>query len=132
MSEQGSREVFSPLESIGGTTTIGDAVVSQIAGMAVGEVEGVRPGGSATRSMLGRARDSSEKTRGVSVEIGKTGTAVDLKIGVEYGADLLELTDKVRERIVNRVENLVGLAVTEVNVTVTDIIFPDRDEQHGS
>lgn len=132
MSEQGGQEVFSPLESAGGTTTIGDAVVSQIAGMAVGEVEGVRTGGSATRSMLGRARDSSGKTHGVSVEVGKTGTAVDLKVSVEYGADLLELTAKARERVVNRVENLVGLAVTEVNVTVTDIIFPDRDDQHGS
>lgn len=130
MSEQGRQRVFSPLESAGGTTTIKDAVVSRIAGMAAEEVDGVRPGGAAARragGLLERTRVSSGTTPGVSVEVGQTEVAVDLKLGVRYGADLRELTGKVRERVVNRIENLVGLAVTEVNVTITDIVFPDQE-----
>ena len=133
MSGRGAR-TFSPLESAGGTTTIADAVVSQIAGMAAGEVEGVRLGGSASRragGKLDRVKGSSGKVRGVSVEVGRTEVAVDLKMGVEFGADLPDLTRGVREKVVNRIENLVGLAVTEVNVTITDIIFFEQEEQGG-
>jgi hypothetical protein len=64
MSEEGGQEVYSPLESAGGTTTIAKTVVSQIVGIAAGEVEGVYLGGSAARragGMLDRAKSSSEK-----------------------------------------------------------------------
>jgi uncharacterized alkaline shock family protein YloU len=130
MSEQDGRRAFSPLESEGGTTTISDTVVSRVVSMAAEEVEGVRPGGEASRGanrMLNRAPGSSGTAPGVSVQVGKTEVAVDLQMGVRYGDDLPDLTRKVREKIVNRIENIVGLAVKEVNVIVTDIIFPDRE-----
>ena len=145
MAEQDEQEIFSPLESVGGTTTIADTVVSQIAGIAAGEVEEVRLGGSGSRragEMFGRAkssigRGSSEesslnRSRGVSVEMGRSEVAVDLKIGFEYGIDLPDLAGKVREKVVNRIENLVGLAVREVNLTVTDIVFPDEDQEQST
>ena len=145
MSERGGREVFSPLESAGGKTTIAEAVVSQIASIAVGEVEDVHPGGSAARragGMVGRTKNSLgkgsseksslEKSRGVSVEVGQTEVAVDLKMGLEYGADFPGKIRQVREKVVNRIENLVGLAVTEVNTTITNVILPDQEEQGRS
>lgn len=134
MSEQDERRVYSPLESEGGTTTISDAVVSRIVSMAAEEVEGVRPGGGASRGVsrvIGRAPGSSGTAPGVSVQVGKTEVAVDLRLGIRHGADLPDLTRQVREKVVNRVENLVGLAVKEVNVTVTDIVFPDQEERGG-
>ena len=135
MSEKGRREVYSPLESAGGTTTIAETVVSQIAGMAAGEVEGIYLGGSASRrasGLLDRAKSSSNntretgKSRGVSAKVGSTEAALDLKMGIEEAVDLPELTAKVREKVVNRIENLVGLAVTEVNLTITDITSPEE------
>ena len=145
MTERGEQEIFSPLESVGGTTTIADTVVSQIAGIAAGEVEELRLGGSRSRragEVFGRAKDSvgrssSEesslnRSRGVSVEVGQFEVAVDLKVGFEYGVDLSDLAGKVREKVVNRIENLVGLAVTEVNLIVTDIVFPDDDQGQSS
>ncbi len=138
MSEKGGREVYSPLESAGGTTTIAETVVSQIAGMAAGEVEGIYLGGSASRraaGLLDRANNSSNdtretgKSRGVSAKVGSTEVALDLKMGIEEGEDLPELTAKVREKVVNRIENLVGLAVTEVNLTITDITSTEEGEQ---
>jgi uncharacterized alkaline shock family protein YloU len=35
----------------------------------------------------------------------------------------------VRRNIINRVENLVGLRVTEVNITVNDVFFPEQEQQ---
>ena len=132
MSERDDREVFSPLESAGGTTTIADTVVSQIAGIAAGEVEDVRPAGSSSRrkgGLFGRSKEQPGKTPNVSAEVGRTTVTVHLTVGYRYGAKLPEVAERIRERVVNRVENLVGLAVTEVNLSVTGIVFPEQEEQ---
>lgn len=132
MTEQEDRQrLDSPLESERGITTIGDDVVSKLAGMAVGEVEGVRTGGSASRTtggLLESITGSDSQKRGVSVEVGRVETAVDVTVGIEYGGNILDLVRRVRERITERVESLTGLRVTELNVTVSDIIFPDGEE----
>lgn len=125
------RQVNSPLVSERGSTEIKDSVVSKIAGIAAGEVEGVRMGGSASRAaegLLGSVTGSQGQTRGVSAEVGRVEAAIDLTMGVEYGRNILELVGRVRARITEQVENLTGLRLTELNVTVSDIIFPDQEE----
>jgi hypothetical protein len=47
------RQQENPLQSERGATTIGDAVVAKIVGIAAQEVEGVQPGGGAARAMGG-------------------------------------------------------------------------------
>src|SRR3954470_12332217 len=135
MTEREDRQRFdSPLESERGVTTVSDSVVSRLAGMAAGEVEGVRMGGSVSRSaggILESITGSDSQKRGVSVEVGRVETAVDLTIGIEYGSNILELVGRVRDRVTERVESLTGLTVTELNVTVSDVIFPDGEEGEG-
>lgn len=126
----GPQRLDSPLESERGSTTIGDSVVSRIAGMAAGEVEGVRMGGSASRAaggILESVTGSDSQRRGVSVEVGRVEAAIDLTVGVEYGRNILEVVGRVRDRITQRVESLTGLQITELNVTVSDIIFPNEE-----
>jgi uncharacterized alkaline shock family protein YloU len=140
MSEQGSRrsrqQQSSPLQSERGNTTISGAVVSQVAGIAAQEVEGVQMGGGAAAAVGGFLQSVTGGTgyaRGVSVEVGEEETAVDLIMAVEYGKSIPQITEAVRRNVINRVENLVGLRVTEVNVTVADVQFreerPMLDEQ---
>ncbi len=120
----------SPLETERGSTDIEDGVVSKIAGMAAREVEGVRMGGSASRTageILGGLTGSQDLSRGVSVEVGRIEAAIDLTMAVEYGRDLLQLAEQVRDRITERVETLTGLQVTELNVTIDDVIFPKEE-----
>ncbi|MCA1718837.1 MAG: Asp23/Gls24 family envelope stress response protein [Actinobacteria bacterium] len=129
MSEQDQQQYDSPLVSERGRTIISDTVVSTIAGGAAQEVEGVHMGGSASRAaggILGSITGSESQTRGVSVEIGTVEAAVDLTMGIEYGRDILPTVDEVRRRISDRVQNMTGLRVTELNVTISDIIFPER------
>jgi uncharacterized alkaline shock family protein YloU len=130
MSEQDRQQRRrSPLESERGSTNIKDSVVSRIAGMAAGEVEGIRMGGSASRAATGvleGVMGSQSQTRGVSVEVGRIEAAIDVKIGVEYGRNMLLLAERVRNRITERVENLTGLQVAELNVTVNDVIFREE------
>lgn len=126
-----------PLQTEKGNTTIQDSVVSQIAGIAAGEVEGVRMGGGGAASqavsgLLGNIPGVSggqSKSSGISVEVGQEQAALDLTCSVEYGKSIPQLSEAVRRNVINRVENLVGLKVTEVNIDVSNIYFPQEEEQ---
>lgn len=134
MSESDQQRTGSPLESERGNTNISSQVVSQIAGMAANEVAGVHMGGGASRAtggLLGNLTGSSNQTLGVSVEVGRTETAIELTMGVDYGRNILEALEEVRTKIKDRVESMTGLRITELNATINDIVFPDEDEDGG-
>jgi uncharacterized alkaline shock family protein YloU len=138
MTEQGnSREQRSPLISDRGRTTIADTVVQQVAGVAAQEVEKVQMGGgtsaavggflqSVTGAVTGSSSGGGNYARGVSVEVGEEEAAIDLTMAIEYGYSIPQLTDAARRNVINRVENLLGLRVTEVNITVNDVQVPEE------
>ena len=117
-----------------GTTTIADAVVQKIAGLAAREVRGVHNlGGNATRA-FGAFRDripgaSASVGQGVSVEVGETQTAVDLELVVEYGVSIAELARAVRRNVITAMEQMTGLEVVEVNINVNDVFIEEDEEQ---
>jgi uncharacterized alkaline shock family protein YloU len=118
MSESEEQRGGSPLLSERGVTTISDTVVSQVAGMAAQEVEGVHMGGGTSRTasgVLGSITGSESKTGGISVEVGRTEAAIDLKMGIEYNKNILQTVEEVRRRI------------KELNATITDITFPEQE-----
>jgi uncharacterized alkaline shock family protein YloU len=126
MSEQSS-----PLQTERGSTTISDSVVSKIAGIAAQEVDGIRMGSGASQAVggiLGSITGGSQ-TQGVSVEVGQEEAALDLTLTAEYGKSIPQLAEAVRRNVINRVENLVGLRVTEVNVTVSNVFFPQQEAE---
>jgi uncharacterized alkaline shock family protein YloU len=128
MSEQGSS---SPLQTERGSTSISDSVVSKIAGIAAQEVEGIRMGGGATQAVGGflGSITGGTQTQGVSVEVGQEEAALDLTLTTEYGKSIPQLAEAVRQNVINRVESLVGLRVTEVNVTVSNVFFPQEEAE---
>lgn len=127
----------SPLQTERGGTKIEDSVVSRIAGIAAQEVEGVRMGGGTSQAIGGLlssvtgggSSSGGSQSRGVSVEVGEVEAAVDVTLTVEYGKAIPQVADAVRRNIINRVENLVGLKVTEVNVAVNDVFFPQQEQE---
>ena len=123
-----------PLQSDRGSTSIQDSVVSKVAGIAAQEVEGIRMGGGASQAASGligsiTGNSGGGQTRGVTVEVGDEEAAVDLSMTTEYGKSIPQLSEAVRRNVVNRIENLVGLKVTEVNITVSNIFFPQEEQQ---
>jgi uncharacterized alkaline shock family protein YloU len=132
-----SERTSSPLKTERGSTTISNAVVSQVAGIAAQEVEGVQMGGGAAAAVggflqnvsgtvTGSSAGGGNYTRGVSVEVGEEETAIDLTMAVEYGKSVPQISEAVRRNVTNRVESLVGLRVTEVNITVSDVQFREE------
>ena len=124
----------SPLKTERGNTTIQDGVVSKVAGLAAREVEGVRMGGSASQTVGSIVSavpgvGGGSQSQCVSVEVGEIEAAVDLTVTVEYGRSIPQTAEAVRDNVIRRVENLVGLGVTEVNIAVSDVFFPQQEQQ---
>jgi len=133
MSEERSQQ-GSPLQTERGTTSISDSVVSKIAGIASQEVDGVRMGSGGSQAVSGiigsiTGGSSGSQTQGVSVEVGQEEAALDLTLTAEYGKSIPQLAEAVRRNVANRVESLVGLRVTEVNITVSNIFFPQQEAE---
>ena len=131
MSEQSSG---SPLQTERGSTSISDSVVSKIAGIAAQEVDGIRMGSGGSQAVSGiigsiTGGGSGSQTQGVSVEVGQEEAAIDLTLTAEYGKSIPQLAEAVRRNVANRVESLVGLRVTEVNITVSNIFFPQQEAE---
>nr|WP_243399622.1 Asp23/Gls24 family envelope stress response protein [Arthrobacter glacialis] len=113
-----------------GTTTVADGVVAKVAGIAAQDIPGVFALGGGAARALGSLREAvgqKDLTQGVSVEVGQTQVAVDVTIVVEYPHPLQKVADAVRDAIYSAVEDVVGMEVTEVNVSITDIHI-DADE----
>lgn len=107
-----------------GKTTIEDGVVAKVVGIATRDVDGVYALGGGAARAIGAIRDAvgnTDLTQGVSVEVGEKQVAVDITMVVEYPKPLKGVADEVRSAVYSAVEELVGLDVVEVNITVSDI-----------
>ena len=108
----------------------------RIVSIATQEVEGVHLSHGGTRipgdtsptvgEFFGSVTGGPGRPRGVSVEVGETQAAVDLTVTVPYGRSIPELTQRLRNTAVRRIETLTGLEVTEVNITVRDVFIPQQ------
>ncbi len=114
-----------------GKTVIANEVVEKIAGIAAREVPGVYDlGGDAARlfsSVRERLHLGEESAaQGVSVRLeGKT-AEIEVVIVIEFGFVVYSVTEKVREKVISSVENLLGLEVLAVDVTVDDVHIDDQ------
>ncbi len=116
------------LETERGNTRIADGVVTKIAALAAREIPGVHEMGKGFARAMGglRARvpgqqTEDQTTQGVSVEVGERQAAIDLDIVTYYGQSIVEVTEAVRRNVIERIEGMTGLQVTEVNIMVDDL-----------
>ena len=120
-----------------GKTTIADAVVAKIAGIATREVSGVHTLGGGTARAVGALRERipggrTNHSQGVAVEVGERQAAVDIQLVAEYGVSIADLSAGIRRNVISAVERMTALEVTEVNIEVQDVYLPSDDEQDES
>ena len=117
-----------------GTTVISDVVVAKIAGLALRDVAGIHAVGGGAARAFGAIRDAISSTdhgQGVSVEVDENQVAVALSIVAGYPVPLQQVAEDARTAIIEAIETLVGLQVTEVNVTINDVHLPDEADGTG-
>ena len=104
-----------------GSVQIADEVVAMIASLAATAVDGVSAMGvNITNELMSRV-GVKNLTRGVKVEVIGSSVKVELVVLLEYGYNIPATSQKVQERVKNAIENMTGLAVTDVNIRIAGV-----------
>ncbi len=101
-----------------GALTIAEQAVQRLAAHALREVDDV--GGAAGR-VLGVSLGAEDPDRSAKVTAHVTGGEVtlDVRLSIAYPASVTRTTERARRHLERRTEELTGLTVTRVDITVT-------------
>ena len=119
-----------------GKTTIANGVVAKVVGIAAREIDGVKDvvnigAGASIAGLATRVTGGDKHAQGVSVEVGEREAAASINIVVIYGVSIPQVAEAVRRNIISRVEAMTGLTVIAVDITVTDLYFPEEETEHS-
>ena len=104
-----------------GEVKIADEVVAIIAGLAAMEVDGVASmSGNATRELISKLGMKS-LSKGVKVDVLEGIVTVSLKLNLKYGYNVMDICQKVQEKVKAAIENMTGLEVSDVNVAIAGV-----------
>ena len=104
-----------------GTVQIADEVVAIIAGLAATEVGGVASmNGNITNELVGKLGMKS-LSKGVKVDVLDNVVCVDLNLNLEYGYNIPEICQTVQEKVKTAIENMTGLQVSDVNISIASV-----------
>lgn len=108
--------------------SVNTEVLGKIAAIAAKEIDGVA--GLAKRSIdLKGAIKSGNPFTGVKVESVNGALKLNVYICVEEGAVVKDVAEKVQASVKDRIQTMVGSAVTQVNVNVADVEFESEDTE---
>ncbi|MGN9134851.1 Asp23/Gls24 family envelope stress response protein [Clostridium sp. HCP1S3_B4] len=124
-------EELNDIEKNGGVVKISDEVISVIAGIAAGEIEGITVCAQGVTNNITnkifKGKKIPEKATKVQLEGDKAN--IDLSVAVEYGTKIKEAVEKVQENVKLTVEAMTGLVVGSVNVFVSDIYLKEKEKK---
>ena len=104
-----------------GEVQIADEVVAIIAGIAAMEVDGVSSmAGNATRELISKL-GMKTLSKGVKVDVLEGIVTVTLALNLKFGSNIKETTMAVQEKVKAAIENMTGLEVTELKITVAGV-----------
>jgi uncharacterized alkaline shock family protein YloU len=116
-----------------GATTIKDSVIGKVASLAVQEIPGVHALGSTPLRAIGAIVESiniADVNPGITIELGDDGVTVQIVLVAAYPVPLTALADTVRAKVTQAIEGLVGMTVSAVNVTITDIYVAEEPDDN--
>lgn len=109
-------------DQIRGELTYDDKVVQKIIGNAIEKIDGLLDvNGGFFANIADKLVNTDNVTSGIKTEVGEKQVAVDMDVVIEYGRDIPEIADKVKQVIHDEVAKMTHLEVIEVNINVVDI-----------
>ena len=113
-----------------GSVKFEDKAIQQIIAQAINDIDGLLAvDGGVFSNTAEKLVNVDNERAGIKTEVGKKQVAVDLKIVAEYGKDIEEVYNKIKELIQKEVHNATHLDVIEVNVDVTDVKTAEQFEK---
>lgn len=109
-----------------GQIQIADDVIASIAGTAALEAEGISSLAGGTAFMSKLSKKSSQ--RGVAIAVEGREVCVDLNVNVLHGCKIQSAARQAQAKVKDAIENMTGLNVCCVNITVSGIEFEKNQE----
>ena len=107
-----------------GTVQIADDVIAMIASLAATEIDGVTSlSGNITNEKMSKVA-VKKLIRGVRVTTKDNAVTIDLAIVMEYGYNIPETCKKVQDKVLNSIETMTGLTVSDVNIRIASVHMP--------
>lgn len=107
-----------------GEVKIADEVVASIAAFATMDVEGVASMGGTTKEM-GRL-SMKTPSKGVKIDVLEGIVTVTLTLNLLYGYSLVEVSNRIQEKVKTSIESMTGLTVADVNIRVVGVKVPEE------
>lgn len=109
-----------------GQVQIADEVVAIIAGLAATEVEGVASmAGNITNELVSKL-GMKNLSKGIKVSVEDGEVTVDVALNIDYGYSVPKTSRKVQEKVKASVENMTGLTVADVNISIASVCMEKR------
>lgn len=96
-----------------------EQVIAKIVATTIKSVEGIATvkNTGAFSGIVGRGSNE-----GINIEVGETEVAVDLRLVLEFGKNAREIYEQLRMAIEEKVMEMTGLKVVEVNAKIVDVL----------
>lgn len=107
-----------------GNLKISRDVICTIAKYAAMETEGVASLASFTANLKGWLL-KKQSAKPISIDLTDDVARIAIHINVKAGVKIPELAEKIQISVKEAVQNMTGIAVSQVNIEVADIIFED-------
>lgn len=114
-----------------GVIKISEDVVAILADKAVREVEGIAGMSGSLADSFAVVIGRKVSTKGIAVDIKENDVVIHLHTVVKYGVRIPEVAWKAQEAVKTTVENMTGLNVLKVNISVEGVEF-EKTEQAQS
>ncbi len=111
-----------------GVIKISEDVVAILADKAVREVEGIAGMSGSLADSFAVVIGRKVSTKGIAVDIKDNDVVINLHTIVKYGVRIPEVAWKAQEAVKTSVENMTGLNVLKVNISVEGVEFEKQDK----
>ena len=109
-----------------GFIQIADDVVSNIAGLAATEADGVaRLSGNVPNELIAKL-GRKNLAKGIRVTYTDATFTIDVSVVVRFGFNIVDVSAAVQERVAQALYTMTGLTVSKVNVRVSGIDFSEK------
>ena len=110
-----------------GEVQIANEVVAIIAGIAATEVDGVVAMAGDVQKELVSKLGMKKLSKGIKVSVDNGEVAVEVAINIDYGYSVPKTSRMVQEKVKASIENMTGLIVSDVNVTIASVCMEKHD-----
>lgn len=120
-----NKEILNELNS--GTVHITEEVLISIATVETSRIKGV----SVSPAGVVELFSPKHSNRDIEVNIDENNVYMTIKVSVEYGINLIKVSQEIQNSVKERIETMTGLNVNEINVIISNVVIPKETKENN-